>query len=256
MSKVLFLSHGGGPLPLLQPDSHKNMINYFKNFSKDYKPKAIVVFSAHLETDAFTLISNHPEGLLFDYHGFPKESYGYSYNPPIDSDLANRLMKQIKLKKITITESQRGFDHGVFIPLMIMYPLQDIPVIQISLKKGLNELEHIQLGQALSAFKDDNILFIGSGSSFHNLSQFFNGSGNDKNTQFHDGLIDILTKDISENERINLLVNWKNIPNASFAHPRSEHLIPLLITYGIKQTKATISFDDTIMNKRIICALW
>ena len=80
--------------------------------------------------------------------------------------------------------------------------------------------------------------------------------GNDKNNEFHDRLIDILTMDILEEERTQLLLNWKNIPNALFCHPRSEHFIPLLICYGIKQTKASIPFDTTILGKRNICALW
>lgn len=256
MSKVLYLSHGGGPLPLLQPESHANMIQYYKEFGKDYKPDAIVVFSAHTEREQFTVIGNHPKDLLYDYYGFPKESYSLEYNPPIDSVLTNRITELLEKNNLLANQKTEKFDHGVYIPLIIMYPNQDIPVIQISLKKGLNETQHINLGKALSSLKDENILFIGSGSSFHNLRSIISQSGNDKNILFHDGLVHILTKDIDEDKREELLVNWRNLPHSSFCHPRSEHLIPLLVCYGIMQSSASISFDDTIMNKRNICALW
>lgn len=256
MSKVLYLSHGGGPLPLLQPESHANMIKYYEDFGKNYKPDAIIVFSAHMERDVFTIIGNHPKELLYDYYGFPKESYDLEYNPPIDNVLTNNIAKLLKGNNIKSIVQTEKFDHGVYIPLMIMYPSQDIPVIQISLKKGLNEKDHIDLGIALSSLQEKNILFIGSGSSFHNLRSILDQTGNDKNNMFHDGLVDVLTKDVNEHTRQELLIDWKSIPHATFSHPRSEHLIPLLICYGIKRTKAIISFDDTIMNKRNICALW
>ena len=256
MSNVLFLSHGGGPLPLVQPSTHLNMINYYKEFSKDYRPSLIVVFSAHSEEKEFTVIGEHNDALFYDYYGFPKESYEYTYNPPVDKVLNDRILKEIRASGIQAIESKKGFDHGVFIPLMLMYPEAKIPVIQISLKIGLDELEHIRLGQSLSALKDENILFIGSGSSFHNFEAILNQSGNERNNIFHDGLVDILTRNISEKERMKLLINWKNIPNSLFSHPRSEHLLPLLICYGIKQTIPVISFDDNILGKRNICVLW
>jgi len=256
MSKVIYLSHGGGPMPLTQPETHINLINYYKEFGNNYIPKAIIVFSAHLEKDDFTVISEHPEALLFDYYGFPKEAYNYKYNPPTDNVLKEKVIKNLLEKNIHVNEAKQGFDHGVFIPLMLMYPNQEIPVIQVSIKKGLDELEHIKLGRAFKELANEEILFIGSGSSFHNLREIMGQSGNDKNNEFHNGLVDILTKDITEEERTAQLIDWRKLPNATFCHPRSEHLIPLLICYGIKESKAEISFDNIIIGKRNICALW
>lgn len=256
MSKVLYLSHGGGPLPLLQPKTHENMIKYYQEFGKNYTPKAIVVISAHMEREDFTIIGEHPKELLYDYSGFPKESYSIEYNPPIDLKLTDRIFNELNINAVKTSKVTDKFDHGVYIPLTIMYPKQDIPVIQISLKRGLNEQEHINLGKALGFLKDEDILFIGSGSSFHNLRAIFANSDNEKNNEFHDALIDILTKDVPESTREELLLNWRNLPNSIFSHPRSEHLIPLLVCYGIKQSSPIISFDDIIMNKRNICALW
>lgn len=256
MSKILYLSHGGGPLPLLNPNSHDKMIRYYKDFAQNYKPKAIIVFSAHMERDNFTMLNNQEGKLNFDYYGFPDESYKYSYNPPKDYELEEKIQQYFKDNRLTIERSNEGFDHGTFVPLMIMYPNQEIPVIQISLKKGLNVEEHIDLGKVFTELLDEDILFIGSGSSFHNLRMIFDGSGDEKNSKFHDELIKVLTGDISENERAKAFVNWRNLDSADFCHPRSEHLIPLFVCYGIKQDKGTISFDDEIMGKRNICVTW
>ncbi|MBN2605498.1 MAG: dioxygenase [Bacilli bacterium] len=256
MSKVLYLSHGGGPLPLLKPKTHENMIRYYQEFGKNYTPKAIVVISAHMEREDFTVVGEHPKELLYDYSGFPIESYSIEYNPPIDLELTDRIFNELSINGVKTNKVTDKFDHGVYIPLTIMYPKQNIPVIQISLKRGLNEQEHINLGKTLGFLKDEDVLFIGSGSSFHNLRAIFGNTDNVKNNEFHDALIDILTKDIPESTREELLVNWRKLPNSIFSHPRSEHLIPLLVCYGIKQSSPIISFDDIIMNKRNICALW
>jgi len=256
MSRTVYLPHGGGPLPLLEKKVYENMNNFIINIGQEYVPETIIVFSAHLETDEVNVIYNHNNDLVFDYYGFPEETYKYSYNPPINKSLGENIIKELKKSGINAVESIRGFDHGVFVPLLLMYPKADIPVIQISLKNGLDPEYHIKLGEALRYLKNQNILFIGSGFSFHNMREFFSKGTDTKNEYFHEWLIDVISKDITEEERKLKLINWKEAPNSTYAHPRSEHLIPLHICYGINGTKGTIGFNEEVLNKRTIGVLW
>lgn len=257
MSKTVYLPHGGGPLPLIDEKSYKNMNNYIRSIGEGYRPEAIIVFSAHLETNEVEVIYDNKSKLTYDYYGFPKETYEYKYNPPKNISLGKKIIALLNGKNIKAISSSRGFDHGVFIPLMLMYPKADIPVIQISLKKGLEEGFHISLGESLSSLKNENILFLGSGFSFHNLRELMSGNEkDDKNDQFQDWLINVLTSETNEEVRKESLKNWKSAPNSMYAHPRSEHLIPLHICYGINGEKGKIDFNQEVLNKRTIAVSW
>ncbi|MFK5883576.1 MAG: class III extradiol ring-cleavage dioxygenase [Candidatus Izemoplasma sp.] len=258
MSKTVYLPHGGGPLPLIDQKTYINMNKFIKNIGESSNPEAIIVFSAHLETKEVTVIYDNIDNLLFDYYGFPEETYKYEYNPPKAIKLGKSIITKLNKAGIKTVSSTRGFDHGVFIPLMIMYPKATIPVIQISLKEGLDELFHINLGKALSFLKDDNILFLGSGFSFHNIREFFNNKlVDDKNNQFHDWLTEVISSDkLSEEQRTKKLINWVQAPNSSYVHPTAEHLIPLHICYGINQRSGKVVFNEEINNKTTIGVLW
>lgn len=256
MNDVIFLSHGGGPLPILDKEGHSSMIEYYQSYGKHKQPKAIVVISAHNEADPIEVIIDHNEELYFDYYGFPPESYQYQYNPPINKEIGLQVVDLLQKQGFDVNQSNKGFDHGVFIPLMIMYPDASIPVIQVSLKTGLDPEEHIKMGEALSKLED--VLFIGSGSSYHNLRAYMSNNKEDniKNDLFHKELIDIVSSNITESERRNKLINWNQLPYARSVHPREEHLIPLMVCYGIKQKQGKISYDDAIFGKRNICIEW
>jgi len=154
---------------------------------------------------------------------------------------------------------KRGFDHGVFIPLKLIYPEADIPVIQLSLVRGLDSAAHLSLGKALRGLKDENILVIGSGFSFHNM-RAFSWQGNNipdpANDAFQNWLIDVCTSPISETEREQCLMKWEKAPFARYCHPREEHLLPLHVCYGIGQQPAQVVFDDYILGKRAVAFLW
>lgn len=256
MSNVIFLSHGGGPLPLLQEDGHKEMIQYYKEYAKTKHPKAIIVISAHYESETVKVIYQHPSKLLYDYYGFPKETYEYQYNPPINQELGETILKKLTSNGIEAKSEVRGFDHGVFVPLLIMFPNADIPVIQISLQKNLDPKKHIKIGEALSGL--DDVLYIGSGSSYHNLREYMNKDigVNHLNDEFQDALKDIITSNIDEKTREENLINYQNLPNTNFVHPRVEHLIPLHVCYGIAKKAGKVIFDDQIFGKRNICVEW
>jgi len=154
---------------------------------------------------------------------------------------------------------ERGFDHGMFIPLKLMYPNADIPCIQISLIKGLDASSHIEMGKALRKILNNKTLIIGSGFSYHNIMAFFEQGENStdtRNDEFQEWLIETTTGKISQNERENRLINWEKTPNARYCHPREEHLLPLHVCATLAGKKGDIVFDDKILRKRGIAVAW
>lgn len=259
---VLFISHGGGPLPLLGDSQHKEMVATLEYISTSIdRPKAIVVISAHWETDAVTVHTAKSPELLYDYHGFPKPAYEIDYPVAGKPDLANALIADLQSAGIPVMEEQaRGLDHGVFVPLKIMYPEADIPVVQVSLLNNLDPQSHIQIGRVLREVLDENVLVIGSGFSFHNMKAFGMPSTPDiqsQNQAFEDWLLDTCYgEDYSESERENRLVAWEKAPYARFCHPREEHLLPLHVCYGVAQKKADAYFSATILGKKAGMFYW
>lgn len=157
-------------------------------------------------------------------------------------------------------DSERGFDHGVYVPLKIMYPQADIPCVQLSLLSSLEPEEHLRLGKALANLKYDNLLVIGSGFSFHNMQAFF---GEDTaqikvmNQQFEDWLISTCSgAAIREEERARRLGNWAQAPFARYCHPREEHLLPLHVCYGLTNRACEEYVELNIISKRASVYLW
>ena len=258
--QVVYFSHGGGPLPILNDPSHYRMNIFLESLpSLIRKPDAIVVVSAHWEEENVSVQTGASPSLLYDYYGFPEETYKIQYPAKGYPKLAEEIIQILRAKNIPCSEdSERGFDHGLFIPLMKMYPDADIPCFQISLLHNLNENEHIKLGKTLNELQNENILIIGSGFSFHNLTQFsFNNKDRDvRNEAFQNWLIEVCTSDISQNTREEKLMNWTSAPNAKYCHPRSEHLLPLHVCAGAAGKKAELVFDNYIAGKRAVAFLW
>ncbi len=174
LSPVLYLPHGGGPLPILGDKTHKKLVAFLQGIvSKLVEPAAILVISAHWEEKLATITGgSHPE-IIYDYYGFPAEAYQIQYAAPGHPELAQEILSLIETSAIPAkVDKQRGFDHGLYVPLKLMYPLAKIPCIQLSLIKNLNPREHIALGKSLASLREKNILIIGSGMSFHNLKIF------------------------------------------------------------------------------------
>jgi len=259
---ILFLSHGGGPLPLLGDNGHREMIQLMAALPKLLiKPKAIVVVSAHWEEPVFTLTGGQHPPLIYDYYGFPPESYTITYPASGQPDLARRLQSLLNGKGLEINiDAQRGFDHGLFVPLKMLFPKATIPCLQLSLKNNLSPEEHIRLGNALTALKNDDILIIGSGFSFHNLKAFFNPptpQGIEQNNAFDHWLATLLTNpDISEAERSDQLANWHQAPGARFCHPREEHLLPIHVCYGAAMAAAHWQKTIHILGMKASFFIW
>jgi len=264
LSPVLFLPHGGGPLPVLGDKGHEKMVSFLKEIvTKLGEPSAIVVISAHWEEEQATITSNsHPE-IIYDYYGFPAEAYTIQYAAPGNPGLAKEIHALLMASGIPAKlDEQRGFDHGLFVPLKLMYPKAQIPCIQLSLLKNLDPRKHIALGKVIASLREKNILIIGSGMSFHNLKTFFSSDidSSRENDAFDHWLIETCTDPaISSEAREQRLIEWEKAPFARFCHPREEHLLPLHVCYGIAcfgTPIAKIAFNDQIMGKKVTSLLW
>lgn len=260
--RALFLSHGGGPLPLLGDPTHAEMVERLRWIAANIeRPKAIIVVSAHWEEHVATITSGTNPDIIYDYYGFPPESYEIQYPAPGNPDLAARLQAGLEYHGITtVLDGERGFDHGLYIPLKIMYPEADIPCIQLSLLGSLDPAAHVALGEAVPDLRDDGVLVIGSGFSFHNLGAFFASDASqpdERNEAFERWLIDTCSdRGLDESERTRRLLGWERAPHARYCHPREEHLLPLHVCYGIAKRAAAAFVELSILHKKASFYFW
>lgn len=258
----LYISHGGGPLPLLKDRSHAEMVDTLHEIAREIeRPDAIIVISAHWEASKPRITAAGHPPLIYDYYGFPEESYQVRYPCPGEPALARRVSDSLAAAGIDcFLDDRRGFDHGLFVPLKIMYPDADIPCIQVSLDTSLDPASHIAMGQALSALTDENLMVLGSGFSFHNMKAFFGTPTEDSkrmNQAFEEWLVNTCSStQLGEEERRQRLVNWTNAPHARYCHPREEHLLPLHVCYGVAGTACSKVYTATILNRESSMYLW
>lgn len=261
-SRILYLSHGGGPLPLLGDEGHREMVDQLEQLAtRLVKPSAIIVISAHWEESRPTITGAMNPALIYDYYGFPAESYDIEYPATGEPSLAQLISTRlIEAGFNAVLDGQRGFDHGLFVPLKIMYPQADIPCLQLSMLKSLDASEHIRMGEALAELPADNLLVIGSGFSFHNMKAFFSDETDESrlmNESFEKWLIDTCSSHhIDENERKHRLENWEMAPAARYCHPREEHLLPLHVCYGMARRASTEVISLKILGKYASMYLW
>ena len=260
---AVFMNHGGGPMPLLGEPSHVKLTESMRSLPSalalNTTLKAILVISAHWEAPNFNVITGNNVPLLFDYSGFPPESYKFQYTPPGAQTLAEDIVTLlnnhgIASKQITI-QDRKGYDHGVFVPLMCSFPKADVPVVQLSLKQGLDAAEHIAVGQILAPLRDQGVLLYGSGMSYHNMRNFMGGSsGNEESVAFDTWLHDTLSlKNVKE--RLEQLSQWEKLaPAARRCHPREEHLAPLFVIAGAGSKSddvVTRTFSGEVLGQKV-----
>ena len=258
---AIFISHGGGPLPVLGDAGHVEMVDHLRDIAASIeKPAAIVVVSAHWEQPVATVTAHPRPPLIYDYYGFPPESYTIEYPAPGEPALAERIAAALSAAKIPARlDRARGFDHGLFIPLLIMYPDADVPCVQLSLTGDLDPANHIRIGGALAGLAQDGVLVLGSGFSFHNLKELLGARAgrapDPENEAFEKWLFETcMSPTMDESERTRRLVGWAGAPGARHCHPREEHLMPLHVCYGVTKQPAAAHAELTIMGKR--CSTW
>lgn len=231
-----FISHGGGPWPFMKTEvgqTYAKLEIALQDMPRQIgvTPKAILVISAHWEEPEFTVMANPAPGMIYDFSGFPQNTYQISYPAPGSPELALQVQSLIQQAGFPAKlDPQRGFDHGMYSAIYPIYPKADVPIVQLSLKAGLDPATHLAVGRALAPLRTQEILIIGSGLSYHNLRRF-GPTGFITSREFDDWLQNTLIhSDVTQ--RTEQLKNWEQAPSARDAHPREEHLLPLMVAVG------------------------
>ena len=230
-----FISHGGGPWPWLPPLRERmtkleaSLIDMVASWPEP--PKAILMVSGHWEEHGTIGVMSSPRpSMEYDYYGFPKEMYEISYPAPGAPEFAARTLELLTVSGILAKlDPQRGFDHGTFAPMAVMYPEADMPLFEVSLNASYDPMAHVEIGRALAPLREEGVMIIGSGLSFHNL-RIMDARGAKPSREFDDWLLDTLA--LSADERLAELVDWENAPAARLAHKEEDHLLPIFVALG------------------------
>ncbi|MCA9538337.1 MAG: dioxygenase [Myxococcales bacterium] len=235
-----FVPHGGGPwpvlsLPMMDDAEGAKLADGMRDIARGpgRAPAFLVVVSAHWETRNVAVHTGSAPGMYYDYGGFPPEAYTLKWPAPGAPEQGEQAIELLRKAGFTVdVEKARGYDHGVFIPLMLAWPQANVPVVQVSLKVGLDPAEHLAIGRALAPLRDLGGYLIGSGNSYHNLRRIFrpDDTARAESKAFGDWLDAAVTAPPTERDR--LLADWMSAPAARAAHPREEHLIPLMVVAG------------------------
>ncbi|KAF1986295.1 extradiol ring-cleavage dioxygenase [Aulographum hederae CBS 113979] len=242
---VISISHGGGPMPLLGDPSHAAIVESLKTrvpealkLGTDEAPRAIVLVTAHWSTDEPTISAAEKNELLYDYHGFPSEAYKLKYPAKGSKEVAELVRESLAAEGMSgQLDVSRGWDHGVFIPMLLINPSANVPIIQVSVLASESISAHLSLGRALARLRDQNIAIIGSGfASFHNLRIMFSPQTlaspafKARNKAWNQALDDAVLEADGE-ERGKKLQGWRGWEGAYDSHPRggAEHFMPLVV---------------------------
>lgn len=260
---VLFVSHGGGPRPLFNDPDHRQLIDALRLYREQLKrPDAILVLSAHWEeSDSLKVTASANPNLYYDYYNFPPESYQIEYPCPGAPELAGQIQATLETRGFaTELETERGLDHGVFVPVKLLYPEADIPVLQLSMHSSLSAERHILIGEALRELDAENLLIIGSGFTFHNMRAFYAPTTPEieqANQAFEDWLEAVLTgASVTPTSIKEALISWEQAPGARFCQPREDHLIPLHMCAGLAGRKADRYQRLEVFNKQCSLFYW
>lgn len=231
-----FISHGGGPWPWMD-EQFGNMYDVLRRFLRELpdqlpeKPKAVLMVTAHWETDTPRVSTSEQPGMLYDYYNFPPHTYEVTYPAPGSPAVAQRVSELMQQADIDVQpDAQRDYDHGTFVPMAVMYPDADVPVVMLSIMLNRDPARHLAIGRALTALRDEGVLIIGSGLSYHNL-RMLNQMGAEPSRQFDDWLQEALVSQRGE-ARSARLQQWSDAPGARIAHAEEDHLVPLFVAAG------------------------
>ena len=235
---AIFLPHGGGPCFFMDwtwgpADTWLPTQHFLEALAATLPapPKALLVVSGHWEEAAFTASAAPQPQLIFDYSGFPAHTYQLTWPAPGDPELAAHVADLLKQAGLPAAVSpNRGFDHGVFVPLKVAFPDAIIPVVTLSLASSLDPALHLAAGRALAPLRDEDVLIVASGMSFHNLGGYFRPETADRALAFDAWLTRAVESPAPTRDA--LLAAWREAPFAAYAHPREEHLIPLMVAAG------------------------
>ena len=253
-----FVPHGAGPCFFMDwqpPHAWDRMATFLKGAAATLprRPTAILVVSAHWLTPTFDLTSGARPELIYDYFGFPPHTYTLRYPAPGDPALAARIAALLEQAQLPVqTNPTRGFDHGMFIPLLLLFPDADIPVVQLSLRKNLDPRAHLAAGRALEPLRDEGVLIVGSGMSFHNMRGYGDPRFGPIADDFDHWLVQAVMAPPAQREAA--LGDWEQAPGARLCHPHGaeEHLLPLMVVAGAAgMDPGAQVFSDRVMETRL-----
>jgi len=257
-----FIPHGGGPWPFVEMGLDRRELTELADFLRALPatlpepPKALLVLSAHWEEAKPTVQSAAAPPLLFDYYGFPAESYRLTWPAPGSPSLAARVRELLAGAGLASGEDgQRGFDHGTFVPLKLAWPNADVPVVQLSLQRGLDPATHLAIGRALAPLRDEGVFIVGSGMSFHNMRGFGNPQAKPISEAF-DAWLQAAGSALAP-IRDAQLTAWESAPGARLTHPREEHLLPMMVIAGAAGNDVgRVTWTGTMMGVKLSAYQW
>lgn len=235
---VFYVPHGAGPCFFMDwkpADTWNNMAAFLKGIQATLpsRPRAIVMVSGHWLEPHFSVTGHERPELIYDYYGFPPHTYELKYPAPGAPELAQQITELLAGQNMAAgVDAARGYDHGMFIPLKLMFPEADIPVIQMSLRNDLDPQAHLEAGRAIASMRDQGVLIVGSGMSFHNMRGYGDPRYTPLSREFDAWLTAAVESD--SEQRHALLQNWTTAPYARDCHPprAEEHLLPLFVVAG------------------------
>lgn len=247
-----FISHGGGPWPWM-PEFRQHLASLEASLVRithdiGSTPRAILSVSGHWEAPGFIAQSGAQPPMLYDYYGFPAHTYEVQYPAPGAPEVAHRIQALLAAAGLpTGLDGARGFDHGTFSPLAVMYPRAQVPVLQLSLHAAYDPALHVAAGRALAPLRDEGVLILGSGLSFHNL-RMRGPAARQPSKAFDTWLHDTL-EGLPPAQRTAQLLQWEQAPAARTAHPQEDHLLPLMVALGAAENEAahTIYQEDDVL---------
>ena len=256
MQPTFFINHGGGPCFFLKPGplraTWKPLEDYLGGFASALSepPLALLVISAHWEEALPTVNVSPAPPLLFDYQGFPDYTYQLTWPAPASPQVPARVRKVLHEAGLkSAANDHRGYDHGVFIPLKVAFPDAQVPVVQLSMRRGLDPAAHLAIGRALKPLREQGVLIIGSGQTYHNMRGFGRAGTDLKAEAFDAWLRQAITLTDTRDQS---LIDWQQAPGARDAQPHEDHLLPLMVVAGAASGEtAIVDFHGSALGKPI-----
>ena len=268
-------------MPLLGDPGHKDIINSLTNrvpkilgLGTPSQPKSIVLVTAHWSTSTPQVSSGSRTSLLYDYGGFPKEAYNLTYPASGHPEVAKEVEAAFKEAGLSpVMDSKRGWDHGVFVPMLMIDPKGTVPVVQLSVLRSEDPATHLRMGNALHALRSKNIAIIGSGfASFHNLRVMFplmqagSSGGLDpesralvRKSDAFNAALSQATLAAEKEKREEGLKRWREFEAAYTMHPENggEHFMPLIVCAGAAgDGEKGRSYTDKYLGVDILTYYW
>lgn len=250
----LYIPHGGGPC-FFMPDPDgvwRGMEAYLHGIVDRLpeRPKALLIVSGHWETRGFSFTGAERPGLIYDYYNFPPHTYELTYPAPGEPWLAARAAGLLSDAGLAAhVDPTRGYDHGVFVPMKVAFPDADVPIVEMSIEAGYDPALHLRAGEAIAPLRDEGVLIIGSGMSFHNLRAFRDPRAQAPSTLFDNWLTDAAQS--AAGARADLLTRWADAPYARICHPQEDHLLPLMVAAGASAEPGQRDFSELVLGSAI-----